>query len=133
MEPYRCHAAASALVLVASAAVGAACGARSELPGPPPAAGAGGAGSTGQTTSTSAGGGSPECPVTAFEGDRTGGIRLVMDGAEAFWTTTANRIERGDLSTGEVSTLLEAGENSIGAIGLDEAFVYGADYTHLFR
>lgn len=137
VRPIPHHDGAPALLLAGLAALALglapACGARSDLPGSPPAAGEGGGTSTGHTTSTSAGGGSPLCPVTSFEGDRTGGVRLVMDDAEAYWTTTANRIERGDISTGEVVTLLEAGENSIGAIGLDGSHVYGADDTRIFR
>jgi hypothetical protein len=56
-----------------------------------------------------------------------------MDDSAAYWTTTANRIERGDLSTGEVVTLVETGEDDIGAIGLDDVYVYGADQGGLFR
>lgn len=112
---------------VACLVVTVACGARTGLDAGGGAPGEGGAGA-----GVSDGGSTSTCPVTSFAGDRTGGVRLVMDETHAYWTTSSNDIERGDLATGEVVTLASFGDQRPAAFGLANGMLLVATDTGLF-
>ena len=106
------------------------CGARSELrvdhgteapSGAAGAAGGGGAGGHGGT-----------CPVDAFAGDRSGGLRIVLDADHAYWTTIAERVERGSLLTGSVEALHELSSGSA-ALALTTTHVIVVDTERIGR
>lgn len=78
------------------------------------------------------GGSTPPCPVDAFGGDRTGGVRAALDATHAYWTTVEGSIERGSLATGEVTTMARL-ESTNYAITLTDTHVIAASDFQILR
>lgn len=123
------------IVLCGALLTQAACGARDSLR-LDEANGSGASGGGGGATGTGGAGGeagsAPSCPVDAFAGDRTGGLRTAVDATHAFWTTIDGDLERGSLTTGEVTTLTSLG-TATSAIALTETDVIAANDFQLMR
>src|SRR5262245_47966320 len=96
-----------------------ACGARDTLRVDGRDGGAPTTGSSASSTGSGAGGAGgeggsrPPCPVNAFAGDRTGGVRTAIDATHAYWTTVEGALERGSLATGEVTTLARLDDSTL--------------------
>jgi hypothetical protein len=123
------------LVICGALVTQAACGARDSLridDGNGSGASGGGGGATGTGGAGGEAGSAPSCPVEAFAGDRTGGLRTAVDATHAFWTTVDGSLERGSLTTGEVTTLTRLG-TATNAIALTETDVIAANEFQLMR